>query len=204
MPYRIHYADKHEKVVALADFLTTVPHEEFSELLDEAKILLRDREFGNENLGRNCKSEEPYWFENRLIADAHKHIAAGNPLKAYMECLRGSNHRHSGFTSQSYRVYMRPVNDVEREMSEKIRQMILKVADALISSDPLSNESEMGVLGYGWGAISDAYECLVMLGQDVPLDMICRLRSLVLDCKKFTRMNSEIDLLQHAFKCRFG
>lgn len=202
MPYRIHYADRHLKVLALADFLTTVPFEELSGLLDEAKILLRDREFGSENLGRNCKPEEPYWFENHLIADAHKHIATGKPLDAYMKCLRESNHGHSGFTGQTYRLYMHPVNDAERDMSEKIRQMIVDIADALINSDPLSKD--MSMLGDGWMTVSSIYDSLIMLGQDVPPDMIGQLRSLITGCKKFANKNSEIAQLEQAFKYRFG
>lgn len=204
MPYRIHYADRHAKVLALADFMTTVPNEEFAGLLDEAKIMLREREFGHEDLGRNAKPNEPYWFENHLIADANKYIAAGNPFKAYMHCLSESNHGHSGFTGQSVRVYMHPVNDEEREISEKIRQMILRVADALITSNPLSVETEMGPVGYGWGAISGAYNCLVMLGEDVPPEMIERLRSLVSEAQKFAKVNREIEQLERMFKHRFG
>ncbi len=203
MPYRIHYADRHIKVLALTDFLTTVPLEELSGLLDEAKILLRDREFGSENFGRNCKPEEPFWFENNLIADAQKHIAAAKPLDAYMECLTESNHGHSGFTGQSYRLYMHPVNDAERDMSEKIRQMIVDIAGALINSDPLSKDVA-DFMGDGWLAISSSYHCLIMLGQDVPTDMIDQLRSHIAGCKKFANKNREIAQLEKAFKCRFG
>lgn len=202
MPYRIHYADKNAKVLSLVDFLTTVPLEELPALLDEANILLRDREFGSKHSVRNCKPEEPYWCENNLIANASKLVAAGKPLNAYAECLMESNHGHSGFVSQSYRLYMHPVNDVERAMSEKIRQMIIDIANALINSDPLSKNIDM--FGDGWATISSIYSCLVMLGQDVPPDMVDRLRSLVCDCEYFAANNREIEQLQHQFKRRFG
>jgi hypothetical protein len=203
MPYRIHFVDRHAKAVALADFMTTVPTEELTGLLDEAKIMLRDREFGNENYGRNSKPSDPYWFENKLIADAGRYIAEGKPLDAFMYCLTEHNHGHSGFTSQSYRVYMHPVNDTEREMSEKIRQMIVSVANALVNSDPLSR-NVADLLGDGWLVISSAYSCLTMLGQDVPSELIDRLRGLLGDCNQFAQKNREILQLQHWFKHRFS
>lgn len=203
MPYRIHFHDRRTKVNAIADFLTTIPVEELAGLLDEAKIVLRKREFGNDNLGRNCKPDEPYWFENNLIADAKKYIDEGKPLDAFMYCLVESIDGKSGFTTQSYRLYMHPVNDDERNMSEKIRKMILSVADALINSDPLS-KNVTGFLGDGWLAISSTYDCLTMLGQDVPQDMIDRLRNLLEGCRMFANKNSKISQLQFAFENRFG
>jgi hypothetical protein len=151
---------------------------------------------------RNSKPGEPYWFENHLIASARKYLAEGKPFDAYMECLVESNHGHSGFTNQSYRVYMHPVNDAERDMSEKIRQMVIDVADALISSDPLSKNMDM--LGEGWLTISSVYSCLVLLGEDVPSSLVDRLRKLILDCKKFADKNREIGQLELTFKHRFG
>jgi hypothetical protein len=97
---------------------------------------------------------------------------------------------------------MHPVNDAERDMSEKIRQMVIDVADALISSDPLSKNMDM--LGEGWLTISSVYSCLVLLGEDVPSSLVDRLRKLILDCKKFADKNREIGQLELTFKHRFG
>jgi hypothetical protein len=95
------------------------------------------------------------------------------------------------------------MNDAEREMSEKIRKMIVDVADALIKSDPLSKNVE-GFMGDGWLMISSIYRCLIMLGQDVPLELVNQLRGLIDGCMQFSEKNREISRLQYSFKCRFG
>jgi hypothetical protein len=202
MPYRIHCSDRNAKVTQLADFLTTVPEEDLAGLIDEAKALLYHREFSNNNLlGRNSKLAEPH--EEHLIRKARTYLDEGKPLHAFMECLSETNHGHSGFTNRTRRLYMHPLNDTERDMSEKIRQTIIDVANALTNSDPLSKDIT-DFMSDGWISITASYECLVMLGQDVPLDMVGKLRNLVEGCKKFAHMNSEIVQLEYRFKFHFG
>ena len=191
MSYRIHSADRHAIVLQLADLLRHIPCDEFSGLLADAELMFLIREPGNKEPG--AKPARPYLFENNLIASANEYIANGNPLNAYMHCLKEGNRR----------IYMHPVNDAERVMSEKIRQMIVKIADALINSDPLSKNIE-DFMGDGWITITSSYDCLVMLGKDVPPELIGQLRSLIVECQKFANENGEILSLEHTFKNRFG
>lgn len=188
--YRIHRADKHEKVLQLRDLLVGIPIEQTEELLAEANKML---------CNRNVKIDDAYRYENFLIAEAEKHIAAGDPVKAYWECLSETNHGHSGFTHNTRRIYMRPINDTEREVSKNIRKMIIAVAYALIKSDPLSKNVEDG-----WVSISSIYGCLVLLGEHQEPGMVEKLKEIIAQCKKFVKENVEISRLVVNFKNRFG
>ncbi len=201
MPYRTHVADKLAQICKVASFLEGIPQEEIPELLAAAERMLHFREFGSEGRGRNCAPNEPYWFEHSLIANAKERVAAGNPLDAYMYSLNEHNHGHSGFTDQVRRVYRHPVNPDEQAVSEKIRQMIIDVATALLESKPLSKS--MDIFGDGWMTVSAIFGCLVMLGQDVPKILIDALRSLIGECKKSSVKNEEILELEHNFEKRF-
>lgn len=138
-----------------------------------------------------------------LLQLSRLHIAAGKPFEAYKQCLEESSHeRHFGFRSETQRVYMHPFNDQEFGISERIRQMIINIATALIDSKPLSKS--MNVNGEGWTSISSSYDCLVMLGKDVPRELIDKLRTLIVASKGFARGNSDITKLENTFRKRFG
>lgn len=202
MPYRTHHADNHARICKLADLLGEVPEQETAGLLAEAEKILLSREFGSERLGRNADPKDPYWFEHHLIAEARKLVEAGKPLDAYQSSLSEHNHGHSDFTGQVRRVYKRPTNEVERVVSEEIRQMIIEIATALIDSEPLSKE--MDTFGHGWGSITAIFDCLIMLGASVPKHLIEQLRYLIAECKKSKIKNDGIPQLERDFENRFG
>ncbi len=202
MSYRIHHSDRHALVLQLADLHRQIPDEQFAGLLADARQLHYDAEFGNPGLVRNCQKDDPYWFEHHLIKEADRLLAAGKPLTAFLECLSEHNHGHSGFTDQVGRVYRRPTNDAERQVSKKLRGMILKVAQALIDSDPPS--MEIGQFGNGWMSMIGIDICITYLGADVPRKLIEQFAQLLAKYCVADPGNSEVSGVEHTFKRRFG
>ena len=193
--YRIHAVDKPAKTRELADVISNIPAEQMDYFLAEANKMLSS--------SRDIKFENSYIFENFLIAEAEKHIARGDPVMAYWHCLREGNHGNSGFTNTTRRIYMRPGNDIERNVSENLRKMIISVANALINFDPLSKGVE-DIMGDGWVAVCSIYDCLVLLGEEVDLEMVQKLKELIAGCKKFEKKNPEIFKLEVSFTNRFA
>lgn len=201
MSYRIHSSDRHALVLQLADLHRQIPDEQFDDLLADARKLHHDAEFGSPGLVRNCRRDDPYWFEHGLIKDADQFLAAGTPLKAFTECLSEHNHGHSGFTDQVGRVYRRPTNDIERQLSDELRKMVLRVAQALIKSDPPS--MEIGQLSKGWMSMIGIDTCITYLGADVPRNLIRRFAELLTKYGVADPTNSEVQNLEYRFKRRF-
>ena len=202
MSYRIHPSDRPALVLQLADLLRQIPVEQFPGLFADARQLHRDAEFGNPGLVRNCMKDDPYWFEHHLIEEAYRFLAAGQPLLAFIECLSEHNHGHSGFTDQVGRVYRRPTNDTEQEVSNRLQGMILKVAQALMDSDPPS--MELGKFGNGWMSMLGIDTCITYLGADVPQKLIEQFAQFLVKYRVADPSNSEVSDVEYAFKRRFG
>ena len=182
MPYQIHKQDRHSFVTQLADLLALIPEEDTKSLFQEAEELLRWREFGHKGIVRNADKNDPYWFEHRLIKSANEYLVAGNPFKAWLECLSEHNHGHSGFTGQIHRVYKRPSNEAEKAISEEIRKMIVGVLEALLDSDPLSKD--LGMFGEGRMILVAIENCISLLGANVAEEYIKRFESIIIQCEK--------------------
>lgn len=187
MSYRIRNKERHAIVHKLANILGEIPEEETSGLVTDAQNLLLNREFGEEGRSRNSDPGDPYWFEHSLIKKSAQVIAEGDPIRAFAECLRETNHGHSGFVEQSRRVYKRPTNETEKQVSEEIRQMIINIITALFDSNPLSKEK--GAFGDAWLSITAIVECLNLLGNDVPQKMVDGLKELLAGYEKIDGEN---------------
>ena len=201
MPYRIHPSQKHGLALKLADLLRFIPEEELGGLIENARQLHRYVEFGHAGLARNCQPDDPYWFERHLIERATSLLAEGKPRNAWMECLMESNHGHSGFVDQARRVYMRPNGDIECQISEDLRQMIINIAEGLIASDPPSLEK--GHISNGWMSMIGLKECVFLLGADVPKYLVADLKRLMVAYKTDDPDNPECSILEREIIGRF-
>ena len=201
MPYRIHPSQRHGLALKLADLLRSIPEEQLSDLIDVARQLHHHAEFGHADLVRNCQPDDPYWFEHHLIEQAASLLGEGKPRKAWMTCLIESNHGHSGFVDQVRRVYMRPSGDIERQVSEDLRQMIINIAEGLIASDPPSLET--GRISDGWMSMIGLKECVFLLGADVPEHLVVDLKRLMVAYKAADPTNPECSALEREIEGRF-
>lgn len=194
--YTTHPYEKDSLALKLADLLAYVPEEETSLLLATAINILLSRESHRLD-GR----EDLYGFERRLIKEAKKYIAEGKPLDAYMFCLTEHNHGHSGFVDQARRVYIRPQNAAEQKLSSSIREMIIAVVNALLKE---SLSEETGEFCTPYMIIISLYDCLCLLGANVPEEMIAAFKQKIAEYKKIERKNSELQTLEHSLRKRFG
>jgi len=202
MTYKIHEEDKFGLVFRIADLLQGIPQEETEEIINEAKKLFLSREFNDDGYARNAEPDDPYWYEHRLIKTANEYIIAGDPLSAYSSCLTEINHGHSGFVDQVIRVYKRPRNEDEKNVSKEIRQMIIDIANALLDLDPVSVEKSHG--NDVWGGLFKIQRCLNLLGGNIPLELIVRFKEFLSDYETHKGDSRDLFDIKKALNRRFG
>lgn len=198
MSYRMHTSDKEGAMMRLARVLEQIPLEDQAGLLEGAERFLRKRESGVHG-----SKEDPYWFEHRLIGEAECLIADGRPVEAWLECLNESNQGRSGFTDQVRRIYTRPHTEAERKVSEELRSMIIKIATAILATD-LSSKSKSARYDLAWQSVRAVSDCLILLGADVPQELLDGLRKRIKRLKKMKPESSELKELWEELKERYS
>lgn len=200
--YSTHDADKQIIITELCDLLEDIPEKEIPDILTQMQMKLQSR--ASDRGASRCSKvpNDPYEFERHLISKAYEYISAGDPLKAYHDSLCEHNHGHSGFVDNSRQVYMCPKNEQEKRVSKEMREMIISVIRALFTSEPLTQEK--GVFGDGWYSVVAIYECLALLGTNLPAEMVQDFKNLLSEYKKLDADNREVDQIERLSKIRFG
>ena len=91
-------------------------------------------EFRQTGYGRSRNPDDPYWYEESLIANWRASLEADDPVGAAASIMNECNHGHSGFVAQVARVYMSPRNDRERQLSAAFRQLHIETGMALLQN----------------------------------------------------------------------
>ncbi len=173
LSYRLHPTTRTRLVQRTTELLQNSSATEVAHLVHKANQLIYWREFGHPNLVRNCKPDEPYWFETHLVQEIEQHLKNHEPARAYGYGLTEHNHGHSGFVLQTVRVYMSPRNEEERKLSQKFRELHLAVAEGLLSTTKPTTDI------FEFFDIEAIHTCLERLGADVPKTLSVRLQHLI-------------------------
>jgi hypothetical protein len=202
LPYRIHPQKRYALLIELRDLFRSIPHEEQPKLLAEIDEMYYSQEYGNPELSRDNSEGGPYWFEHQLIRKADELIARGKPLRACQYCLAESCGEQYVFVSQTQRVYCRPKDATEREVSEDLRRMLIRIAEALITQNPLRSEKS----GEGDELLSIVClrDMLFLLGAHVPTHLVTELKRQMNERSAAEPKNPELYRLQDSIRERFG
>lgn len=197
MPYRLHPADRRTVIERLIRELATVPEDELDSIMLEARAgLTPSTEEGK--VGKVIRLHHP---EYQLISRATRLLAERRPLEAWEQCFMDQD-ESSLFSPSVRQVYCRPANDMEREISDGIRMIIIRIAENLIAFNPLSKGT--GPSSDGWMGLTALHECLVLLGADVPEGLVSELKRLMAEYRTAAPEHVDLKVLELQVRNRFG
>ncbi len=174
--YYLHLLDVAKLLDTLRAVFRDVPGDQVQLLVNEARRINHQVEFGHKDKVRQARPGDPYWYEGHLLTTCRALLAEGKPERAFSDCLIESNHGHSGFVDQVQRVYFAPENSAERQISSVLRALHIDVARALLETvqptASLMNFMDVEVI----------CTCLERLGRDYPTELAKDLNKLIADC----------------------